>query len=502
MTRANDLAPNTGFPIVYSMVWYSLLNDCWEAYNAKNEFTPGEALLLDRQSDAVTRNVASVLFGQPWMKWSDKVIEVHKRLLGEREVALRKDPGSSEYWLSEIREVSYDASQILTIKASQLGSSLAYRGDGVVRLAWITTPEFSFTGQDTLLQKLKRGFEANKGVDLYSVGLPTNSTLRELNVICQPFNQQTAMAIQYFSTNPAAEENLPPARVSPPEPEGIDDQVNVFTFAQQAFPEVAQGKAPHDEAWITSLVFPPPQLRRKDGSYDDILKVYGTDFYSPRQQFSQAEGAQPLKVVLSLDPLVRVVAEGEGKQEVLLNPGPDTASWVLEGDRLGSMGKEGSVRYYYPPATQQPAVALEVDSTTKRQAAVITSLKRRFSVDVIKATQGGESAYATFATYYAPQTHYLKTSLENGKFKLSLWYFDADHNKNVEVAESDTEWVVAWGNGSISRSGVFEPAPSNPSPFTVAWARDTTSSRLLLWAFTVIPTPLYTPAEAVALFQN
>ncbi|MNO85138.1 hypothetical protein D3C76_765010 [compost metagenome] len=309
------------------------------------------------------------------------------------------------------------------------------------------------------------------------------------------------MAIQYISTNWVAGEDLPPALASSPDSGGIDEVI-VFMFAQRAFPEVSQGKAPYDEAWIPSLVFPPPQLKRMDGSYTDALKLYGTDYYSPRQQFSPAEGAQPLKIALSLDPLVRVIANGEGKQEVLLNPGPDTASWVLEGDRLGSVGKEGSVRYYYPPAKQQPAVVLEVDNKTKRPAAVISSAPKRFTVDVVKATQGGGSAYATFATYYAPQTHYLKASLGNGKFKLSLWYFDADQNKDVEVTESDTQWVVAWGNGSISRSGVFEPAPSNPSPFTVAWARDTTNSRLLLWAFTVIPMPLYTPAEAVALFEN
>ncbi|KQN64250.1 hypothetical protein ASF02_28550 [Pseudomonas sp. Leaf58] len=501
MARANSLAPSAGVPIVYSQVWYSLLNGCWKVYYAKNEFTPGEALLLDRQTDAITRKTASLVFGRPQMKWSDTVVEIHKRLLSEREAVLVLEAGGDAAWLREIREVGYDGSQILTIQVTLLGSKLAYRGDGVVRLQWPVVPEFSFTGQDTLRLKLKRGYEAKKSVDIYSVGQPVNSKLNALDVIFQPYNYATAMALQYVSTSVAAGEGQAPALAGLPDSRGVDD-VTIFLFSQLAFPEVGQGQPPYDEAWIPSLVFPPPQLKRENGSYDKISKVYGTEYFSPREQFSSAEGAQPLKVALSLDPLVRVIANGEGKQPVLLQPGPDLATWVLEGDRLGRVDKEGSARYYYPPAKSEAEVVLEANNKTNRPAAVISSVPKRFTVDVVKATQGGESACATFAVYYAPVTHYFKVSLAGGKFKLTFCFYSPDTGKEVQVEASDTEWAIASGNGSVSSTGVFSPATSNPSPFTVVWARDTTSDRLLYWAFTVIPIPLYSSAEAVALFQS
>ncbi|MND85847.1 hypothetical protein D3C80_777870 [compost metagenome] len=499
MDRANDLVPNAGLPIAYSQVWYILLNDCWKAYYAKNEFTPGEALLLDRQADAQVRKVASVVFGHPQLTWSDSFIVMKKRLLSEREVALRLEPGRSVGWLSEIRDNGYDGSQVLTIKADMLGSSVAYCADGSVRLGWGAVPDFSFTGEDTLRLKLKRGYEAKRGVDLYSLEQPVKGTLRELSVFFQPYNQGTAMAFQYFSADSLAEQVPGPE----PSPEsGRVDNVVVFLFSEQAFPEVKHGEAPEDETWLPTLVFPPPRLRRKDGGYESSLGAYATQYDSPREQFSPAEGARPQKLALSLDPLVRVVANGEGKQAVLLQPGPDTAAWVLDGDRLGRLEKEGSSRYYYPPAGPGSGVVLDVNNKTGRPAAVISSVPKWFTVDTVKATQNGESAYSTFATYHAPQTHYLKASLENGKFKLELWYYDVDAGKDLPVPEGDTEWVVASGNGTLSPSGVFNPAASNPSSFSVVWARDTSSRHLLLWAFTVIPTPLYSPEEAVALYNG
>lgn len=502
MTHTKNPAPNTNFGIVYSLVWYGLLNDCWKAYHAKSEFAPGEALLHNRQADAETRKVASFVFGHPLMKWSDGGLELHKRLLSEREVVLKLEPGSREVWLREIRDVGYDGSQILTIKAS-ISSSLAYRGEGVVRLEWSAEPEFSFTGQDTLLLKLTRGYQAKKGIDLYSVGIPTNSQLRELIVSFQPFNQGTAMGINYNSTNLAVGEAQPRAFSSLPDRAGTAamDQV-IFLFAQRAFPEVSQGKAPYDEAWVPSLVFPPPHLKRKSGSYDESLEVYGTEYNSPREAFPAAEGAQLQKAPLSLEPLVRLIANGIGKQQVMLQPGSDSATWVLEGERLGRVEQEDGAWYYYPPGRLQPDVVLESDNKTDRPAAVISSVPEKFTVDVVKATQGGESAYSTFAMYYAPITHYFKMSLEGGKLKLTLWYYSSKMKQEVQVEDGDIKWAVASGNGKVSSTGVFSPAASDPSPFTVVWAQDTTSDFLLYWAFTIIPIPLYSPAEAVALFQN
>ena len=499
MDRANDLVPDAGFPIAYSLVWYTLLNDCWKAYYAKNEFTPGEALLLDRQADAHVHKVASVVFGHPQLTWSDSLIVMKKRLLSEREVAFLLEPGRSVGWLSEIRDNGYDGSQVLTIKAHMLGSSVAYRADGSVRLRWVAEPDFSFTGEDTLRLKLKRGYQTKRGVDLYSLEQPVKGTLCELSVFFQPFNKGTAMAFQYFTSGSLAEQA--PGPLPSPATVLVDNSV-VFLFNEQAFPEVKQGKPPEDETWLPTLVFPPPRLRRKEGSYQSSLGIYGTDYYSPREQFSPAEGVRPQKLALTLDPLVRVVANGEGRQAVLLQPGPDTAAWVLEGERLGRLEKEGSTRYYYPPAGPGSGVDLNVNNKTGRPAAVISSVPKWFTVDTVKATQNGESAYSTFATYHAPQTHYLKASLENGKFKLELWYYDVDMAKDLPVPEGDTKWGVVSGNGTLSPSGVFNPAASNPSSFSVVWARDTSDPRLLLWAFTVIPMPLYSPEEAVALYNG
>ncbi|RFQ04864.1 hypothetical protein D0O09_05105 [Pseudomonas putida] len=499
MYRANYLVPNAAFPIAYGQVWYTLLNDCWKAYYAKHQFTPGEALLLDRQADAHVRKVASVVFGHPQLAWSDNFVVMKKRLLSEREVAFRLEPGRSVGWLSEIRDNGYDGSQVLTIKADTLGSSVAYRVDGSVRLGWGVEPDFSFTGEDTLRLKLKRGYQTKRGVDLYSFEQPIKNTLRELSVFFQPYNQGTAMAFQYFTPGLLAGQEPGPL---PSSETVLVDNVVVFLFSEQAFPEVKQGKAPEDETWLPTLVFPPPRLRRKDGSYESSLGAYGTEYHSPREQFSQGEGVRPQKLALTLDPLVRVVTNGEDKQAVLLVPGPDTAAWVLEGERLGRLEREGSTRYYYPPAGPGSGAVLSTENKTGRPAAVISSVPKWFTVDMVKATQNGESAYSTFAAYHAPQTHYLKASLENGKFKLELWYYDVEARKDLPVPEGDTEWGVVSGNGTLSPSGVFNPAASNPSSFSVVWARDTSDPRLLLWAFTVIPMPLYSPEEAVALYNG
>ncbi|RCL25646.1 hypothetical protein C6A77_13675 [Pseudomonas sp. AFG_SD02_1510_Pfu_092] len=498
MVSTENSDGKAGVPIAYTMVWYSLLNDCWKRYSENNEYLPGETLLLDRQSGPSERKVSSVVFGHPQMTWSDTVVTQRKRLLSQREVVLVLDSGNSAAWLSEIRDVAYDASQVLTIKASMLDSSIAYRGDGSVQLVWTAMPEFSFTGQDTLLLKMKRGYEAKKGIELYTVGPPANHLLRELNVVYQPANKETGMDIAYFTPGVVvAGVPLADARTDA----GVADIV-IFVLAVWAAPEVLLGKAPYDEEWLPSLVFPPPQLKRQDGSFVKELGVYTTEYFSPRQASAPAVSAQLRQASLSLDPLVRLIANGIGKQAVVLHPGPDAAVWVLEGEQAGALKREGGAWYYEPPAILEPAVTLEANNKTNRPAAVLSSVPKRFTVDVVHATQGGENAYATFASYYAPQTHYFRASLESGKLRFTFWYYDADKGQDVQVEERDTEWVIASGNGSVSSSGVFSPAANSPSPFTVVWARDTTSDRLLYWAFTVIPIPLYSPAQAVALFQK
>ncbi|QHG63935.1 hypothetical protein [Pseudomonas putida] len=502
MERSKDAMPERWLPIVMTQVWYSLLNDCWQAYYLNNEFAPGEALLLDRDTQNGVRKVASVVFGHPRMTWSDETVETRKRLLSEREAVFMVEPGLGAPWLNELKDVGYDGSDVFTIKALMADSSLAHRSDGIVRLAWLKVPDFSFTGQDALLENLASVYKTKRSVALYSIGLPTNiHTLRDLNVIYQPYNQGTAMSMQYISTAIDAGEPLRPAMAKLPDRAGIDEVI-VFMFAQRAFPEVTQGKQPYDEAWIPSLVFPPPQLKRMTGSYDSTLKVYGTDYHSPRRATSPAEERQSRKPPLSLAPRVRLLANGVGKQQLELHPGPDTANWVLEGDRLGRLEKEGSTRYYYPPATVQPAVKLDDNNKTGRPAAVISTLPKRFTVDEVKATQGQESAYSTFATYYAPATHYFKAFLDNGKFKLALWHYLPDQGKAIQVPDKDIEWGIASGNGTVSSAGLFTPHASKPSPFTLVWAQDKTVSELLLWAYTVIPIPFYSPAEAVDLYQG
>lgn len=485
-----------------------VLNQLWQDRYPTLSFTPAEMVQLDRQSDANTRKSKQLVMGQPKLKFSEKssilFLEFELRAVSEMEVILTLENGSTDASLTQVRWKDLLTNDVLNMSLSfapgQHRHTLAYKTQPrrEVSLGWTGAMEYSYSGSDTDKRLLVNHYDAARSLVLYQMpAAPTNKWLQDVVIPCIG-----------SASNGIAYSVLAPSMASV----GSNDQVSSHDIAIEeddlkgvsmaiGFPENLRDQPPEDRNWLSGLLVPPGTA-----TYDKAqdIPMPGLGFIFGWKRASRSAAAEDVNVTAApafISPLVSIVGAGFDRQLLEVSD-PFNAAVTFVGNYKGKLESGGGTFHYVPPPFGSSAVEYGEDCKTRRAAVVLNSLSERSTTDVVRVTAGGQSADCAFVTLYAIQTHTVRCSLVSGRLTLELWYYDVNLRKDVRVADNETQWLILAGNGSVSSTGAFTPAASAPTPFTVVAGRDTTSTRLLYWAVTIIPMPLYTPNQVVEFFEG
>ncbi len=480
-----------------ALVWLCLdleyVNELWrEAYTQKAHKI-ADTIYLDRLTDSHSRQVRSVAFGYPQLDFGTEFTRVSFLMLRDLKAHFTREIGAAGGYISEVSQTTPLDPPKLTITFRTLSSRLHYRtvALGEVSLEWADGADYAYTGIDADMSLFKRYFESVERKFLYRVFPPLNPIMHDMYVFfgAEGFWVWTALGAEagVSAPNPRlGERNL--------RSEG-EDQLILYSIA---YPEIISGGTPFDVHWVPLLVDPQKKLSFQGGIYWPDVFTYFAVYRNEPSSFVQS--SQPPD--LQLSPWVRTVGVGGQRSEIVIEAAHSEVSWSLGGECLGSLLHEGGKHFYIPP----PSVGeVEIITLNKTRHPTIEWVgdKQPATVDTVSASVNGRSASTSFVSLYAPQTHYFKAIMENGKVKLSLWYLAWDTNRETEVDAANIDWKVVAGNGTLSTTGVFSPAIKDPSPYSVVWARDLDDgSRLLYWALMIIPVPLYSPAKVVELFDE
>ncbi|TDJ73323.1 hypothetical protein E2H86_23925 [Pseudomonas putida] len=480
-----------------ALVWLYLdleyVNELWrEAYTQKAQQI-ADTIYLDRLTDSHSRQVRSVAFGYPQLDFGAEVTRVSFLMLRDLKAHFTREIGAAGGYISEVSQTTPLDPPKLTITFRTLSSRLHYRtvARGEVSLEWAGGADYAYTGIDADMSLFKRYFESVERKFLYRVFPPLNPLMHDVYVFfgAKGFwlwnslraNARGSAPNQRFGVKTRISEN--------------EDKLILYSIA---YPEIISGGTPFDVHWVPQLVDPQKTLSFQGGIYwPDVFTYFGVYRNEPS---SSVQRSQPPD--LHLSPWVRTVGAGGQRSEIAIETAQSEVSWSLGGSGLGTLVHEGGKHFYVPPPTLCD-MELIVLNKTRHAAIEWVGDRQPATVDTVSASVTGCTASTSFVSMYAPQTHYFKAILANNKVKLSLWYLAWDTNREVEVDTANIEWHVVAGNGTVSATGVFSPAINNPSPYSAVWARDLDNGgRLLYWALTIIPVPLYSPEKVVELFDE
>ncbi|MDD2135284.1 hypothetical protein [Pseudomonas kurunegalensis] len=486
------------------------LNTLWhDRYPALSD-APGEMINLGRQTGPGTKKFKQLQMGLPKLAYRSSgatlFLELEQRALREMEVTLTTDAGASTPWMSYVRRMELPGHWMLIISIAFAAFDERFKivystlADRAVSLVWNGAVDYTYSGNDSEQRLLAEHYNEQKKVVLYHLlAAPVNLWLQD--VVLLP-GAAILEGINYTLVSPSTAELARGSEMLPTEVAlGSIQDFGAASLAT-AFPENLLGLRPLDSQWMASLIV-PEGTALVDNSKDKPAPGLGFNFGYKRLRSVAMEDSD-IGVAgdpLSVSPLMCIVGAGFEKELMEISD-LKNATIVFVGDQHGALEKSDSACYYVPPPSQAPSVIYEDVRKTLEKPAQVETVRERAVFDVIKVTVNGNSALSTFVTLYARQTHYIKYSVVNGSLTLQLWYYDVDEGKDMPVPAGETEWSTLHGGGSVSNAGVFTPGNSAPSTVSVIAGRDLGSSRLLYWAVTVIPVPLYSATQAVKFFND
>ncbi|SNT22364.1 MULTISPECIES: hypothetical protein [unclassified Pseudomonas] len=484
------------------------LNTLWhDRYPALSD-APGEMINLGRQTGPGTKKFKQLQMGLPKLAYRSSgatlFLDLEQRALREMEVTLTTDAGASAPWMSYVRRMELPGHRTLIISIAFAASDERFRivystlAGRAVSLVWNGAVDYTYSGNDSEQRLLAEHYNEQKKVVLYHLlAAPENPWLQDVALV----PAADLEGIVYDLVSPStAELERGSDMLSTDLTWGSSHEFVAAVFAT-AFPEIPIPQRPLDSEWMASLMV-PEGTALVDPSQDLPATVFFKVGYK-RKRSAAMEDADigVASDPLSVSPLMCIVGAGFEKELMEISD-LKNATIVFVGDQHGALEKSDSACYYVPPPSQAPSVIYEDVRKTLEKPAQVETVRERAVFDVIKVTVNGNSALSTFVTLYARQTHYIKYSVVNGSLTLQLWYYDVDEGKDMPVPAGETEWSTLHGGGSVSNAGVFTPGNSAPSTVSVIAGRDLGSSRLLYWAVTVIPVPLYSATQAVKFFND
>lgn len=195
-----------------------------------------------------------------------------------------------------------------------------------------------------------------------------------------------------------------------------------------------------------------------------------------------------------IDPLVRIVSAGSAGQRLVLNTvNPATPIWEFTSPAVGQLVPNGRSCDYIPQ--DEGGVIYGENPLTGQDAALLSSMTRN-PVDIVRILSGFALLpyFSTMVVLNARPTHYFKLDTVGGQLQLTLLYKPWGGGETVVPPEL-VEWKVLAGDGKVS-DGIFSPGTMNRFSVVQAIHRD---PDYLLFAVIIIPMPLLTAAEFVAM---
>lgn len=480
----------TSRPSLWGLSFVDDLNSCWARYADQGHAIITERIRYYRETDNGQFEAGAFHMGGSSMHYSEQRVTVIKPLLQDTKFRLKKELGETGRRVYEIRNTWPSTDARLTTVLDIADIKLGYRrGElGGVQLKWAGDADYEQTGGDYSWAAIMQHYDREKCIALYQLPAPNNSALMGLEGQCI-----ASAGLFNFMFSPG-QASLAGADRSADEPSRRVGDYLAVSFSSELFPEVVQQRPPADSNWAAGLVVPPGSVLFTDGLYSEASGYYVAGFRQPA--LLETRGNDTLaEIPLSITPMLRVVGAGGAKQTLTLEPSGVTGQWAFTGSAVGTLHNESGQWLYQPPAVASPAARLEVNNKTKVRAVVRSTLAFPVAADVINAQAGARSATSTFVTVYAQETHYFKARLSCGKVQLILCYKDRSDNE-VEVPAIHIKWTIKAGNGTVDAEGVFTPASSHPTPFTVLMAEDA-DAVLLYWAYIVLALPTLEPEKVV-----
>lgn len=477
-------------PCIYAAISRDALNSLWARYASRQSTQVTERVRYYRATENGTWQAGAIHIGSAQMHYGQRDATVSKRLLQETVFTLKKERGELGRRIQEMRETWPPAQTSLSINIELAESWLRYQmiETDALQLHWAGQASYEHSGGDYSWSALTEYYDRQKSTRLYAMPRPQNSALADMR---GDFVDRAGLLDIHF--NPCGGPGRASAPVAPPAVS--TDQTFSLSFLAVYFPEITiEGQPPYDRHWACELAVPPMTVSFDYGAYWEALGYYLAS-YEPLGSRQALGASAQAEVPLSITPMLRVVGAGTPRQTLTLEPSGVTGQWAFAGSAVGTLGNESGQWFYQPPAVANPAATLKADNKTNVPAVVRSTLAFPVAADVINASAGARSATSTFVTVYAQETHYFKARLSSGQVQLTLCYKDRSNNE-VQVPATNTRWTVKAGNGTVSATGIFTPASSQPTPFTVLMAEDV-DTMLLYWAYIVLALPTLEPEKVV-----
>lgn len=472
------------------------LNLHWDRYRSSDTGQVSEKITYEEPVNNGDWKFGAIDLGSAWLVFHERDLLINAPVLHDVGFRTRRLAGSSSerVWEAHQRFPSVDAQ--LTVKLRLFDNPvhfyIADDGKLMLLLSKGTSIETVGSGYDSalLIEHLKK----QNGIHLPDAPPPTGALRGEL---IGQFSEDGLGRVIGFD----ACQSLMVADAKTFAEPTTSMPINI-SFSEDAFPEIAQNKPPQDMNCALSLFVPNENAVLTSGVYLPEAHDYVAQFYL-RSAFSAPVSAALAAQKPSITPLLRQVYPGDEKQALTLERSNANAQWAFDGPSVGSLQNENGNRFYYPPPPLTPAATLEPNNKTNVPAALKADLEHPLYADVINATAAGQKATSTFLTQYIPETHFFKAHLVSGKVRLVMWYTKWGATTPIEVSAANTQWVRIAGNGNVDNNGVFSPASSQPTPFTVLLAKDVTKDDgYYYWAYIVLPLPILEPDKVLELING
>lgn len=201
------------------------------------------------------------------------------------------------------------------------------------------------------------------------------------------------------------------------------------------------------------------------------------------------------------NPAFAVVNAGDDGYPLSTLPVTENVTWEFSGSAQGSLHKSTQGQWSYKPvAAPTPELQLDNNAKTLEPCVLKSSMASLpIAVDTLQARIADHQYASLMTVLRAIPTHFLRLSKQQEHLCLSLRYINTD-DIEVEVAPSIVQWHVVAGNGSVSNDGVFRPATSSPSAYTVLAAVEP-DTRKWYWCWILIPTGSMSVDEIISLYS-
>lgn len=480
-------AANSSVPCVIGFINQPVLNRLWaERYTRSgSDLSEGETIVAEREMNATTWELSVVNLGYPKLQFdlvgAGRTLQVSKKLLADLRLELSKPHGMAARQVIRIEQGDASGGKVLevTLQGSIHVEYHMLEGSEV-KVHWSTPATYVIQDDRVNADRFQQHYEALKQMKLAKLTIPVSPALANTWVYFEREGDQLRPYV-YSLPRQATSRFMPP---QPSEDEGV-----VVSFHVEAFPITSTQQPPEDKHWVIGLFAPGGSMTWTHGGYLPPMEYYIAGYVSSNGAQAQPKSAVHAQALL-LSPLVTFCDRGGREEEVELMPVGTQATWGAEGTLRGELLSKGGKHYYNPPQSMAPAAEVQYKEggDTLIPAALRSTLATPTAIDVIKASAGGTTAYATFVIKWVHPTHFIRVAKQDNGLKLSLFYFNIDQEETA-VPNSLVSWEVIAGNGTLD-SGVFKPAVRNPSPYSVIMGVDKRIEDSWRWGLTIIAYPM------------